>query len=76
MLSFKTIFRYIGMLVMLEGILLLICFSMALLYHEENLETFGLTSAVTIALGSMMYMGFRGSRKAPNRRESYFIVAI
>lgn len=52
MLSFKTIFRYIGMLVMLEGILLLICFSMALLYHEENLETFGLTSAVTIALGS------------------------
>ena len=76
MISFKTIARYIGMLVVLEGMLLFLCLIVAFYYGETQIKNFGITSAVAILSGLLLRYGFRNSRRIPNRRESYFIVAI
>ena len=54
----------------------MLCILVAFYYGETQIRTFGLTSVVSILIGIALRYGFRNCRKIPNRRESYFIVAI
>lgn len=76
MISLKTISRYIGMLIILESMLLLSCFVVALYYKESQTITFAIITLLTFLVGCTMHYTCLSGRKEPNRRESYFIVAI
>ena len=76
MISLKTISRYIGMLIILEGLLLAICLVIAFYYGESQVRTFALSSSLSLLLGSTLYYTCRKCRRYPNRREAYFIVAV
>ncbi len=76
MISFKTISRYLGMLIILEGILLFACLLVAFYYNETQVKNFGITSGLSFILGLSLFYGCNDGRRNPNRRESYFIVSI
>jgi trk system potassium uptake protein TrkH len=76
MISFKTIARYLGMLIILEGILLFLCLIVAFYYGESQVKNFALTSGVAFIVGLSLYYACKAGRKNPNRREAYFIVGI
>ena len=76
MISRKTISRYIGMLIILEGLLLSLCLIVAFYYGETQIRTFGITAILSLVLGCSLYYSCYNSRRNPNRREAYFIVAI
>ncbi|MBP3775064.1 MAG: TrkH family potassium uptake protein [Bacteroidaceae bacterium] len=75
-MNLKTICRFIGSLVLLEGILLLLCLAVGIIYRETDLLPIIIPSALAIVLGVGLRIHGRNARANLFRREAYFIVAI
>lgn len=79
MINYKIIARAIGGLLMLEGLLMLICFIVGFCYGERSFRDF---LAWGVPVGAASFIGYalfhygRGSQRSFGRRDGYLVVSI
>lgn len=74
MLSHKTIFRILGLILMIEGFFMWLAIPVALIFKEGDGVQFLLSGAITIAVGMVAYLPLRKTKLNLNRRDGYVIV--
>lgn len=74
MLSHKTIFRILGLILMIEGFFMWLAIPVALIFKENDGVQFLLSGAITIAVGMVAYLPLRKTKLNLNRRDGYVIV--
>ena len=76
MIHFKAIIRILGMLLLLETGMLLLCSLVSLYYHDEALSDFWISAGVTAVAGAILArIGWKSERRL-TRRDGYVIVSL
>lgn len=76
MINSKIIFKVLGSLLILEGLLLLLCLGIGLFYKETNLLTFSLPAAVAVAGGIALKVAGRHAENRMSRRDGFLCVSL
>lgn len=76
MINSKIIFKVLGSLLILEGLLLLLCLGIGLFYNETNLLTFSLPAAVAVAGGIALKVAGRHAENRMSRRDGFLCVSL
>lgn len=76
MVNFKTVIRIIGMLLLLETVMLLICSGISLYYRDEALLDFWKSAGITAGAGILMVLAGRGGDRQLTRRDGYVLVSL
>lgn len=76
MINFKTIIRIIGILLLLETIMLLVCAGVSLYYREEDLAAFCLSAGITAGIGLLLALLGKNSKHQLTRRDGYVLVSF
>jgi trk system potassium uptake protein TrkH len=74
MLSYRTIFRILGLILITEGCFMWLGIPVALIFKEHDPWLFLLSGAITIAVGMLAYVPLRKTELQLNRRDGYVIV--
>jgi trk system potassium uptake protein TrkH len=74
MLSYKTIFRILGLILITEGVFMWLVVPVVLIFKEKDLLPFLLSGSITIAVGMVAYLPLRKTPLELNRRDGYVIV--
>lgn len=72
----KMIFRILGILLFIEGIMFLMCAGVSLCYQESSYIYFVYTTLITMAVGSFFLLLGRNAENKLSRRDGYCIVAF
>ncbi len=76
MVNTKMILRIMGVLLIIESIMLILCIGISLYYKEDDLNAFLITTATTGAIGLLSILLSKGATKQLSRRDGYFIVSL
>lgn len=76
MLNKRYIFNIIGTLLMLESLFMLLPAVVSLIYGETDWVYLGISAAITLAVGSLLWYFTQNSSQTFGQREGYFVVAI
>lgn len=74
MLSHKTIFRILGLILITEGVFMWLAIPVVLIFKEKDMFQFLLSGFITIAVGMVAYLPLRKTDLTLNRRDGYVIV--
>jgi trk system potassium uptake protein TrkH len=74
MLSPKTIFRILGLILITEGFFMWLAIPIAFIFREGDALHFLLSGAITASVGIMAFLPVRNSPLELNRRDGYVIV--
>jgi trk system potassium uptake protein TrkH len=74
MLNFKTIIRILGVILLTEGIFMLLCVPVSLIYGDRDFTSFLLSAAITLTAGLVAYLPVRRTDPKLSRRDGYVIV--
>jgi len=74
MFNFRLIFRVLGSLLLIEGLFMLLCIPVSLLYGEHEIKSFGLSGAISIFAGGLMWLVTTGAIKSLQPRDGYIVV--
>lgn len=75
MINLKMIYRIVGFLLFIETAMLMFCSGISLIYGEDDLQSFLLSSAITASVGIILLILGKGAVKHLNRRDGYVIVS-
>lgn len=75
MINTKMIYRILGFLLLIETAMLMCCAGVSLFYKEGDLNSFLLSSAITVCVGVIMLAIGKGAEKSLNRRDGYVVVS-
>lgn len=75
MINLKMIYRIVGFLLFIETAMLMFCSGISLIYGEDDLQSFLLSSAITAGVGIILLIIGKGAVKHLNRRDGYVIVS-
>jgi trk system potassium uptake protein TrkH len=75
-IHFKTIIRIIGMLLLIESGMLLLCGGVSYFYGEEDLPAFILSVCITAGVGGVMNIIGRHGERQMTRRDGYILVSL
>ncbi|MEG1562503.1 MAG: TrkH family potassium uptake protein [Bacteroides sp.] len=72
----KMIFRVLGVLLLIEGMMFLVCTSVSLSYGEDDYRYFLYTFLLNSGIGGTMMLYGRKAKNKLNRRDGYCIVTL
>ncbi len=75
MINFRIVLSMLGMLLLVEGCVMLISFLVALIY-SESLAAIFCSSFITVLAGFLMWVLNRNANKEIGKREGYIIVSL
>ncbi len=75
-MNFKIIFRVLGFLLVIEGIAMLLALLVSLIYNENDLHSFLVSSIINIAIGGTMVLSTQKVNKDIGKREGFIIVSL
>jgi trk system potassium uptake protein TrkH len=75
MINKKIIYHILGTLLFIETLLLIVCCIVSLVYGEDDLPSFGITTAISAALGFIFKLMGRNAGGNMTRRDSYVVVS-
>ena len=76
MINFKTIIRIIGILLLLETVMFLVCSSVSFYYRESDMLDFWKAGGITAGIGLLLAaLGKGGDRQLP-RRDGFVLVSF
>ena len=76
MINFKTIIRIIGILLLLETTMFLVCSGVSFYYRESDMLDFWKAGGITAGVGLLLaFLGKRGERQL-TRRDGYVLVSF
>ena len=70
------IFRVLGILLHLEGMMFLVCLSVSLLYGESSWQSFAYSALLTMGAAFVLQFLGKGGENTVSRRDGYCIVAF
>lgn len=76
MINWKIIWKIIGQLLCLEAVLMGLCLIMSICYGENDQKAFGISIAVTMAMGLLLNSFGQDSSNTMSRRDSFLVVAL
>mgnify|MGYP004659826299 FL=1 len=76
MLNIPIIYKALGTLLLLEALLLGLCFGMGFYFGEVNHLTFGLPSALAAMIGALLLYFGRHAENRMGRRDGFLIVSL
>jgi len=76
MLNFRIIFRVLGFLLLIEGIFMLLCIPVSLLYREDELLSLLLSGGISIFAGGLMWLLTAGAKKNLQTRDGFIVVTF
>lgn len=76
MINFKTVIRIIGILLLLETIMLLVCAGVSLYYQDEDLMDFCISAGITAGTGILMALWGKNGKRQLTRRDGYVLVSF
>ena len=76
MINFKTVIRIIGILLLLETIMLLVCAGVSLYYQDEDLIDFCISAGITAGTGILMALWGKNGKRQLTRRDGYVLVSF
>ena len=76
MFNFRLIFRVLGFLLLIEGIFMLLCIPVSLLYRENELLPLLLSGGISIFTGSLIWLLTTGAKKSLQTRDGFIIVTM
>lgn len=76
MLNIPIIYKALGTLLLLEALLLGLCFGMGFYFGEVNHLTFGLPSALAAVIGALLLYFGRHAENRMGRRDGFLIVSL
>ena len=72
----KAMLRFIGIMLVAEGALMALCLVPALHFADVTADSIGLSSAFTLAVGTLLWVSYGGYRRIEDRRMSYLLVVL
>ena len=76
MIHLKTILRIIGILLMLETILFLLCSFISLYYGENDCIGFWKSMGITAGAGILLILMNKGGERELTKRDGYLLVSL
>lgn len=76
MINFKTIIRIIGILLLLETVMFLICSSVSFYYRESDMLDFWKAGGITAGIGLLLAALGKGGERQLTRRDGYVLVSF
>ena len=76
MINFKIITRILGILLMLETMMLMLCSGISFYYQDEALTDFWVSAAITAGTGLLLYTLGKGGDRQLTRRDGYVLVSL
>lgn len=70
------ILRIMGVLLIIESLMLLLCIGISFFYQEDDLNAFAITAGLTGFIGFLAIAFSKGAKKQLSRREGYLIVSL
>ena len=75
LINFKLISYVLGILLLVEGGMFLICAGISLCYNEPDYIYFIYTLGINVAVGSILLLCGKNAKTQTNRRDGFFIVS-
>ena len=76
MINFKTIIRIIGILLLLETVMFLVCSSVSFYYRESDMLDFWKAGGITAGIGLLLAALGKGGERQLTRRDGYVLVSV
>ncbi|MDO4163254.1 MAG: TrkH family potassium uptake protein [Bacteroides sp.] len=76
MIHFKSIIRIIGLLLLLETVMLLICSGVSFYYRDEVLADFWKSAGITAGVGILLALLGQNGERQLTRRDGYVLVSL
>ena len=76
MINFKTVIRIIGILLLLETVMLLLCSGVSFYYQDEALVDFWVSASITAGAGLLLAAMGKGGDRQLTRRDGYVLVSF
>lgn len=76
MINFKTIIRIIGILLLLETVMFLVCLSVSFYYRESDMLDFWKAGGITAGIGLLLAALGKGGERQLTRRDGYVLVSF
>ena len=76
MINFKTIIRIIGILLLLETVMFLVCSSVSFYYRESDMLDFWKAGGITAGIGLLLAALGKGGKRQLTRRDGYVLVSF
>lgn len=76
MTNFKTIIRIIGILLLLETVMFLVCSSVSFYYRESDMLDFWKAGGITAGIGLLLAALGKGGERQLTRRDGYVLVSF
>lgn len=76
MINFKTIIRIIGILLLLETVMFLVCSSVSFYYRESDMLDFWKAGGITAGIGLLLAALGKGGERKLTRRDGYVLVSF
>lgn len=76
MINFKTIIRIIGILLLLETVMLLVCLGISFYYQDKALMDFWVSAGITAGVGILLFALGKGGDRQLTRRDGYVLVSL
>lgn len=75
-INFKTIIRIIGILLLLETVMFLVCSSVSFYYRESDMLDFWKAGGITAGIGLLLAALGKGGERQLTRRDGYVLVSF
>ena len=76
MFNFKLIIRVLGLLLLIEGLLIIFCIVLSLIYRENEIGSLAISGLITMGAGGVMWLVTMGSNRNLNARDGFLIVSL
>lgn len=76
MINAKMIYHIMGFLVLVETLMLMSCIGVSWFYAEDDLNSFIITAAITLVVGSILLFTGRKAERQLGKRDGIIIVSI
>jgi len=76
MINFKLIFRLLGALLLIEGLFMLSCITVSLIYRENEIGSLGISGLINIGVGGIIWVVTRNAKKNLSARDGFLIVSM
>ena len=76
MINFRTIIRIIGILLLLETVMFLVCSSVSFYYRESDMLDFWKAGGITAGIGLLLAALGKGGERQLTRRDGYVLVSF
>ena len=76
MINFKTIIRIIGILLLLETVMFLVCSGVCFFYRESDMLDFWKAGGITAGVGLLLAALGKGGERQLTRRDGYVLVSF